>query len=95
MSDESTAHAAKLLKEMHGRKEIEGKDSGEQRERDRVQCSSRDTESTQASTSSTIASKILLGMLGLTISHSRTVPLSTSALGRQIENPLSDLLEPK
>lgn len=67
------AHAARLLKEMHRRREIEGKNSSEQRERDQTQCPSHDAESTQAGTSSTIAFKILLRMLGLTISHSWTV----------------------
>jgi hypothetical protein len=37
ITDESTAHAARFLKEMHDRKEIEGKNSGEYWQTDLLQ----------------------------------------------------------
>jgi hypothetical protein len=80
VTDRGAVHAARFLKEMHGRKEIEGKTSGQRSQQSPLIASADDPDSEQARRPFTTASKTQPKTPRSAILHSSTVPLPTYIL---------------
>jgi hypothetical protein len=80
VTDKSAVHAARFLKEMHDRKEIKGKTSGERSQQSTLTASAYDPNYGQESRPFTTASRALPATPRPVISYSSTVPFPVYVL---------------